>query len=570
MKHKKKWFSTLLGALLAVVLAFPVFAATPPYTITIENSQDGHTYEAYQVFAGDLSNNVLSNVTWGTGVNGANLLSALQSDNTIGSYFTTCSTAADVAKILSDNSAGAFASNSDNLDAFAALVGQNLTTTYASSSDAGSTYTISNLTAGYYFVKDRNDSLDATVHPDAYTKFMLQLVKDISVSPKSDLPTVEKKVQEGSMSSDDGYGTGYNDVADWNISDKVPFKLIGTVPKMNGYSTYEYTFHDTLSTGLTLDSTSVQVYLAGSKNADLSGLTPLAANTDYTLTLPSDSGTALSDGCSFEIAFSDLTSVNGIDPDQTQYIIVTYDATLNDSAEIGLDGNPNTVQLEFSNNPAVSTDTDKTTEDTVIVFTYELDGTKVDGVDTNTKLQGAEFVLLNSDATQVAQIGEDGKLNGWTNLPTGTGNAITYEDWQNMDPTVILTSGSDGLFRAIGLDDGTYQLREIKAPAGYNLLPGDVEIVISAATANNQSWGGVASIALTGLEVTAQEGSEPSVNSSGDIDTGVAPVTIANNKGATLPSTGGMGTTLFYIVGGVLAVSAGVVLVARRRTSSDR
>ena len=274
MKHKKKWFSALLGALLAVALTLPAFAADTTYTITINNSQDGHTYQAYQVFAGDLSEGVLSNVQWGTGVDGAALLAALQGNGTIGANFETCTTAADVAKVLSDSSSGAFASDSDNLDTFAALVGQHLTLTATSSTDAGNSYTISGLAAGYYFVKDADDSLGTAAQPAAYTKFMLQLVKDITVNPKSDLPTVEKKVQESSYTTDGTYGTGYNDVADWSIGDKVPFKLIGTVPEMDGYSAYKYTFHDTLSAGLTLDSTSVKVYLAGAKDADLSSLTP--------------------------------------------------------------------------------------------------------------------------------------------------------------------------------------------------------------------------------------------------------------------------------------------------------
>lgn len=401
-----------------------------------------------------------------------------------------------MAKVLSDSSSGTFAGDSDNLDAFAALVERHLTSDVAFSTDVGDTYTISGLAAGYYLVKDQDSSLGAAEQPAAYTKFMLQMVKDINATPKSDLPTVEKKVHESSYATDGGYGTGYNDVADWSFGDKVPFKLIGTVPEMDGYSAYKYTFHDTLSAGLTLDSTSVKVYLAGAKDADLSSLTPLTADSDYTLNLPSSSGTALIDGCSFEIAFTNLAGIAGIA--SGKYIIVTYDATLNDTAMIGLNGNENTVKLEFSNNPADSTDTDETTPDTVIVFTYELDGTKVDGADTDTTLPGAEFVLLNAAKNKVAQIGDDGKLDGWTDLPggAGTGNAITYEDWADMDPGVILTSDANGLFKAIGLDDGTYQLREIKAPAGYNLLPGDVEIVITADTANGQSWTGTPAAAL--------------------------------------------------------------------------
>lgn len=569
MKKAKQALAMLLSLLMVAAMAVPAFAAGETYTITINNNKDGHTYEAYQVFDGDLAGDVLSNITWGIGVNneGDALLNALKGDDTIGSSFNECTTAADVAKVVAG-----FENNSANLDAFAAVVGAHLSdTATGTSTDAGDTYTISGLDAGYYFVKDKDDSLD-NVDNDAYTKFMLKLVKNTEVTPKSEIPTVEKKVYEDDKATTETtYGEGYNDVADWDIGSQVPFKLIGKIPAMDGYDTYKYIFHDTLSNGLTLDAGSVKVYVADSKDADLSGLTPLTegAEGDYTLiTSPAESH------CTFEVSFSDLTTLDEI-TEGSKYIIVAYTATLNENAEIGLDGNTNSVKLEFSNNPAHSgegdNETDETPEDKVIVFTYELDGTKVDATQTETKLKDAEFVLLNSDGTKVAKVNATtGKFEGWVALPTGTGtdNAITYEDWTTYNETnkVILTSGEDGLFKVIGLDDGAYNLREIKAPAGYNLLPEDVEVVITATTANGQNWtSGVASEALTNLTVTADE--EPGT---GDVNTGVAGVTIGNNKGATLPETGGMGTTIFYIVGGVLVVGAGVLLITKKRMSVQK
>lgn len=587
MKATRKLLALLLALLLTAALTVPALAneddgtdeaqpqADTTYTITINNNKDGHIYEAYQVFAGDLAGSeqagyVLSNITWGTGVNGGALLSALKSDETLQIHFGNCTTAADVAKVLSDNAGqgGSFASNSANLDAFAAIVGENLSgTATGTSTDAGDTYTISDLPAGYYFVKDKDDSLTGA-DPDAYTKFMLELVQNTTVQPKSDVPSVEKKVQEDDKyNQDGGYGQGYNDVADWNIGEAVPFKLIGTIPEMDGYDTYKYIFHDTLSNGLTLNASSVKVYVAESANADLSTLTPLIEGDDYTLNTSS-----LSDNCSFEVVFSDLTEVTI--PERSEYIIVAYTATLNKNAEIGLDGNPNKVYLEFSNNPYAEEETNETPKDEVIVFTYELDTTKVDGgsedPENPTKLQDAQFVLLNSTGDKVAKIDTANKFDGWVELPEGTGEggAITYEDWTGYNETnkVILTSDDDGLFKVIGLDDGTYKLREIQAPDGFNLLPNDVEVVITATTNNGQDWtSGKASEALTKLEVTAD--SQPGT---GDVISGVAGITIENNKGATLPETGGMGTTVFYVLGGILAVGAGVLLVARRRMRGER
>lgn len=562
MKRIKKLMAMFLTVIMIVAMAVPAFADETGYTITINNETSGHTYEAYQVFAGDLSGEVLSNITWGNGVNDAALLTALKADQTIGDKFTNCESAADVAKVLA-----AFESNTANLDAFAAVVGKNLGSVAGTSTAETGAYTISELPAGYYFVKDKDDSV--TGEGDAYTKFMLKLVQDTAITPKSDVPTVEKKVQEDDKyGQDGGYGNGYNDVADWNIGDSVPFKLIGTVPKMEGYDTYKYIFHDTLSDGLTLNEDSIKVYVADSKNADLNALTPLTKDEDYSVNNP---GTEDSDECSFEISFSDLKTVEGVS--EGKFIIVAYTATLNESAEIGLDGNPNEVYLEFSNNPAESGsgDTDntgETPEDEVIVFTYELDTTKVDGTTQTTKLPDAEFVLLNKDGNKVAKVNAStGKFEGWVDLPTGTGtdSAITYEDWTTLNGTsnVILKSNDEGLFKVIGLDDGEYKLREIKAPAGYNLLTKDVEVKITAATSNGQEWtSGTASDALTKLEVTADE-----TSGTGDENTGIASITIANNKGATLPETGGMGTTLFYIVGGILVLGAGILLITRRRMS---
>lgn len=571
MKATRKLLALLLALLLTAALTVPALAdpeanpqpaAPATYTITIENNKPGHTYEAYQVFAGDLAGNVLSNIQWGTGVDGIGLLAALRSDTTIGSNFTDCATAADVAKVLTKING-----DSDELNAFAVLVNAHLADTPTGTSGAISEekYTISNLPAGYYLLKDKDNSLDDS--NSAYTMYMLQLVGNLTTTPKASAPTVEKKVQENTkVTENEGYGTGYNDVADWNIGDAVPFKLIGALPAMSGYDTYKYVFHDTLSAGLTLNAGSVKVYLAESADADLSSLTPLTAGTDYTLVTSPAEG-----HCSFEVVFSDLTEVTI--PEGNEFIIVAYTATLNKNAEIGLDGNPNAVYLEFSNNPYAEAETNETPKDTVIVFTYELDTTKIDGGSADpenpTKLPGAQFVLLNSDGTKVAKIDTANKFDGWVNLPTGSGadSAITYEDWTTYNTTnpVILTSDDDGLFKVIGLDDGTYKLREIQAPDGFNLLPNDVTVVITADTNNCQDWNGTAADALTDLNVTADE--EPG---NGQAGTGIAAITIANNKGATLPETGGMGTTVFYVLGGILAVGAGVLLVARRRMRGER
>lgn len=563
MRKAKKLAAVLLSLTMAMLLTIPAFAAEN-YSITIQNDKTGHTYEAYQIFTGDVSSDaqqggnvegpILSNIVWGRGVNGAGLLAALKEADA--AKYGQCEDAADVAEALgAENAAAADAA------AFAEIAAEHLTdATGTANAPVDGNYVIEGLPAGYYLVKDQDGSLEGDA--DAATEYIVQVLGNVAMEPKdSDIPTVEKKVSEEDYHQDDGYGTTYNDVADWDIGDSVPFKLIGSIPDMSAYDTYEYIFTDTLSNGLTLQEDTVQVYIAVNRDDEVRGYTPLTEGEDYTLTL----NNVGNGGGSFSIAFDDLKTAPYVDQGNRHFVIVTYDATLNANAEIGLDGNPNDVYLEFSNNPN-GDGRGRTAEDTVIVFTYELDGTKVDGENAETKLEGAEFVLLNGGHTRVAHI-ENGKLVGWINLPEGYDdnnyNEIPYEAWQTLNGTtsVIMTSAAEGAFGVSGLDDGTYYLMEIKAPTGYNLLENALRLDIAAATANGQTWAGDPAAALTALTINVDQGGAQN----GDVGTGAVALTVANNQGATLPETGGMGTTLFYVIGGLLVAGAGILLVVRLR-----
>ena len=274
------------------------------------------------------------------------------------------------------------------------------------------------------------------------------------------------------------------------------------------------------------------------------------------------------DGQSFTLTIPDINPLDA-HGNPANYVIITYSATLNENADIGLNGNENTAYLEFSNDPN-GDGLGRTTEDTVIVFTYGLDGTKVDGK-TQAALQNAKFVLLNGAKTEAAMV-ENGKVKGWVKVATeaAAGDVQmpgTYEEWVERygDQNVILTSAADGTFKIAGLDDGTYYLREIQAPNGYNLLEEDVQLVITADTENGQNWAGDPATALTALNMTITVGEAGPTQVRGDLEGGTVGVTVENNQGATLPETGGMGTTLFYIIGGLLVVGAGILLVVRIR-----
>lgn len=566
MKKARKLTAVLLSLVMLLALVVPASAAEN-YSITIHNDKTGHTYEAYQIFAGTVSDDetdgetdggpMLGDITWGSGVDGGALLTALQAANA-GKYGA-CTTAADVAEALGTENATAA-----DAAAFADIAAQHLTATVEGTADApeGGNYVIEGLPAGYYLVKDQDGSLQGAA--DTATEYIVQVLGNVTMEPKdSDIPTVEKKVYDEEFAVNDEektYGEGYNDVADWNIGDRVPFKLIGSIPDMDAYDTYQYIFHDTISAGLRLDIDSFDVYVAQEKNQD-----PVALGwkeidpANYELTQTEDG---------FTLKIDNLKEFPYVDEEGRNYILVFYDAVLNENAEIGLPGNENSAYLEFSNNPN-GDGLGRTTEDTVIVFTYELDGTKVDGADVNTKLADAQFVLLNGAKTEAAMV-VDGKVTGWVKVATEAAAddvqmPETYEGWLELNQQhngLILTSAENGLFNIAGLDDGTYYLREIQAPNGYNLLENDVKLVITADTANGQAWNsGIAADALRGLTIAVNDG-EPQP---GNTETGVVNVTVENNQGATLPETGGMGTTLFYIIGGLLVVGAGILLVVRIR-----
>lgn len=512
MKQMKKIASILL--ILTVVLTMTVgtaFAAT--VTVPSDGILKDHSFTAYQVFSGREEGGVLSDVKWGDGINSTAFLDALKNDTTCGSLFTDCADAAAVAKVLGNNN-----TNSELANKVAELAYANKTGTCTALKSGENT-----LANGYYLVVDTTEEV---ADGSAYNKALLQVVGNINITVKTDAPTLEKKVLEDNS---------YIDVADYTIGDAVPFRLIGSVPDMSRYDTYKYIFHDTLSTGLTLNEDSIKVYVASDKNG-----TAKAEIAGWTKSV---------NGQSFTISFSDLKTVENVS--QGKFIIVEYTAKLNQNAQVGLPGNENKANLEYSNKPdqSGSGDTDNTgntPEDKVLVFTYELDTTKVDG-ENNTNLQGAEFKLKNV-AGKWATVDDTGKVTGWADTEE-TGST--------------LTSGTDGLFKVIGLDEGTYYLKETKAPAGYNLLAKEITVVITATTASEWTDGQPSS-ALTKLEVTADNAA-----GTGDTNTGIAGITIANNKGATLPETGGIGTTIFYVLGAVLVIGAGVLLVTRRRMNKN-
>lgn len=512
----KKVISLILALVMIMALGTTAFAAnTNAHTITIANGTPGYTYEAYRVFEGTLVDRDLTKLDWSDGVNSIELLNELKTiffneGENVNRPFGECVTAVDVATVLSG-----LADNDPVAQAFADAVAHNVKSLAGSAATVtDGKYVINVIGDGYYFVKTsavpgKTDTTADGVH----TRYILKVVDDVNVEHKGTVPVVEKKIVE-----DDG---SYVDFTEKNIGDTVNFVLTATLPSdYEMFKAYTVTFHDTMSSGLTLVEDSIGVEVDDEiKDDDL-----------YDVVIDPD------DGCRFHV----VIDVKATDAHDDSKITVTYDATLNEDAEIGNPGNDNKVYLEYSNNPNSNDDheTGKTPEDKVVVFTYQLDVTKVDGVNNDIKLAGAKFQFyrMNGGSKEYVIVDGNSKVTGWT---------------REKEEASTLTSNEIGLFKIIGLDAGTYYLEETEAPAGYNKPDSDFEVKI------------VATISAT--EITDLSATVGNSTSAGDKVTGIVEGTIANNSGATLPSTGGMGTTLIYVLGSVMVLGAAVLLITKKR-----
>lgn len=495
--------------------------AADTYEVSVDQS-DSHTYNAYQVFTGTLASDgaTLSDLKWGA--NSTPSGSANKGDSVDDATVKTLTDLASKSnKVIQDEV-------NKYVDFNSAATATGIT------KDAPA-----QLTAGYYVFKD----VTAVEQGDALSLHLTKVVGPTTLQAKKDVPEVEKKVKENvKATTETAYGTQYNDTADYNIGDMVPFHLIGSVPDMSNYDTYKYIFHDTLDAAFDAPANAdVKVYLSSDKIKD-------DADSDIT-----EKATVKVANNNITVTFDNLKTVDGVA--KGMYIIVEYSAKLNSNAVIGGAGNRNSVYLEYSNNPnqsgtGDSGNTGKTPEDKVVVFTYELDTTKVDKNDSTKKLKNAKFKLYrgSGEEKQYAQV-TDGKLSGWI------GEA---------DGATELSSDAQGLFKVAGLDDGTYYLEETVAPDGYNKLTEPIAVVISANTTNGQNWTNYDTTPLTKIDVTAN-----GTSGTGNAETGVASIIVANAKGNTLPSTGGMGTTILYAAGAaiVLVAAFGIAFAVRRRNA---
>ena len=493
MKKMKRLVALALSVVMVLAMSVFAFAAEGTGTYKITAPATSHQYEIYQIFTGDLSGSTLSNVKWGangTGTTGSAVdeatLNALTAVNT--------------------------GSNKEILAVVEKYA--NLKSTPIETVTNGSTY---DAAAGYYLIKDKDNTVSGI---DSYTTYLVKVAGDVTITPKADVPSFEKKLKD--KNDTEGTTSDWQDSADYDIGDDIPFKLEGKVA--SNYADYKgkyyFAFHDIEEEGLSFNKNSVEVYVGENK-----------IETGYEVV---ENPT---DGCTFEVVFKNLKDISSVEAGSK--IRVEYTSKLNDKAKLGKEGNVNKAKLEFSNNPNEEQKgedkpgTGETPWDNVIVFTYQVVVDKYAESENGQKLPGAEFTL--------EKVLKDGSKETVKVVKSDDGTSFTFK----------------------GLDDGKYVLTETKTPSEYNSID-PIEFTVNAdhtITWERQERTDI----LTGLTGTATDGK---ITFTANTDKSELATKVVNKKGSTLPSTGGIGTTIFYVVGAILMVGAAVLLITKRRAEN--
>lgn len=537
MKIMKKTWTLLLSLVMVLAMSVTTFAADS--TLTIKSTQQGHTYKVYQILTGDVVDGKLSNFKVG-------------------------SSAKDSAGATAEEIFNALKGKRDDALGNAAYEYVKDGKEVATITGDGKDQSVS-LDTGYYIV---TDEINGTV-----SRYVLTVAGSTEMTPKKSTPDIDKKIidTDANKALDDSKKT---DTA--AIGDTINYEVTGKVPNYEGYKYYYYVLNDTLSKGLTLDENSFVVTVGGET---------LTKGTDYYV-YPTENADGTT---SFKLAFENIKNFEvGAD------ISVKYNATVNENAVIGKDPNTNTVKLEYSNNPNSSERGDKepgipddkvptgeTPDRVTKTYVTELKLLKVD--EQGKKLTGAEFTLTGENLQTIkfttGQAFVENENGTYWKLKDGT---YTTDDpnTEGMDQskyesptkkykkeTVITSQTTDagskkvtafvdenGQIQFTGLNAGKYTLTETVVPEGYNKID-PIEFTISAEQDGSTT--------LVGGNITWK-----SSNSSIKYKDGVFEITVENLSGSTLPSTGGIGTTIFYIIGGVLMLGAVVLLITKKRMSA--
>ena len=613
----KRFAAITSASLLAACMVAPMasFAATD-LTMTAptlpENAEIKETVSAYKVFelspVLDADNNPIDgqyNITsWGTGVKASNLITAITTNDTdfqIGEEGAKTNAFKGITYSTTDPDASAklvgaalAKLDSTQVEAFAKTVMNNLDNVTVTGTFADDKVTFTSIDDGYYIMSCTAKSGDTDPY-ESVSLGMLTVVDDAIVNPeigngdaKVGLPTVQKKVEENqnanfaeTVAKHETTDTSWNDVADYNIGDAVSFKLYGTMPdNLEKYDAYFYKFTDKLGTEFDKPT-----YLT--INIDNEGT---EKDLEITATYSDGAWSSTGEGVTvnntldgFTVEFADIKGNQNAD--KTTLVTIEYDAILNATAVVGKPGQNNAVNLTYSNNPnkeGVGT-TETTPDDTVKVYTY---GIKLDKEFYN----AAGGKLTTEEAEDIFGSAKFSLSKDGSKL-----YFVESED-ANFD-YVLSKSGADGasqdlylsqvgdnfVIRIKGLDEGEYTLTEENAPENYNIAPSQT-ITIAADTVNDQTWNGTETdVTLESFKWTIgsktiyQGKDDTGAITADDEENGkyknidaIAKATMENRKGTSLPSTGGIGTTVFYLGGGAMVAVAGIYLISKKRMKNTQ
>lgn len=490
-KAMKKLMAALLAVAMVCAMAIPAFAAPATNgSITVKNTVDGKTYNIYKI---------LNLETNGTGNDASSYTAFKYKATTEWESFVGSSI-----YLKSDKDGYVTwkdtAENAADIEAFskaAMKFAKDLTPVATKVADSSGSVTFTGLELGYYLITSDVDTSSKALCMLSTTK------PSATVQEKNGAPTVTKEVEYAS----DSWGQGN----DGNVGDTVNFHT--TIYVTDGNPT-NYVLHDKMSTGLTFKENSIAVKV---NDTLITNYTVKYTNTDK---------------CTFEISFPNGTLHTN------DKVVVTYSATINSNAVVGTAGNENETWLKYGNNG-------ETTHGKTKTYTWSFNILKffTDSNGDKKYLADVEFVLYRKDntankTTEYAQFDSNNKLTGWTEAENEAGKLRT-----NATSNVTVE----------GLDKGTYFLKEITTPGGFNGLTSDVEVQIDSSCNT-----------LNGATYTVQY---KMVNEEDftDTDEEEKVVPIENKRGTVLPGTGGIGTTIFYVVGGGLMVAAAILLITKKR-----
>ena len=539
---KKVFLSVMAIVLVMGTIVMTNVYAEESYTITINKKDDGvnHEYEAYQIFSGDLyeeeregRKKTLSNIEWGEGIsNGEELLKELQKQDTIEGIFKDCKSPREVAVVLEG-----LIEDDEKLKAFAKIINEYLNKSNVKAlSASGDDYQVKVDQPGYYLIKDKDESLKETDYA-TYTRYILEVVGNIEIDPKSEKPTMEKSLSAESTTDDTG---------DYAINQEFMYYLTADLPASNEYGEYEkykLIFEDQMSIGISYDGIESVVVKAKNKSSDTIAEIELEKNTEgYSEKIEGTEGESEQ---KLTITIDDLKKIledKGADITKGVKVVVTYKAHLNEKANISKlkpdtdvnKPNINTAKLKYSNNPNVTGEGSMgtTIEDKNYVFTYEIDNIKYgrnanQSESDNTPLEGAGFTLYKGETPKE---GEEIKLKWDEQL-------MAYYPCKDDDSegNIVIKSKENGKFNIAGLAAGIYTLVEVETPKGYNTCK-DVTIKIEPEFGASES------------SKTVTFSSDSNMENS-----------IVNIHGSRLPSTGSITLIVIFGVAIVLGVTGLII-----------